>query len=322
MRANADSFCPQRATDKNPSRPGGRTLGRCRLPGRLDGLEPPEGMEIPFAQALAAIGEQIADDPNLVLHDYGYDMGSVWVPVIEDRRLPFTYPHIFYGGDLSWIRTCEFLVVEKYYGAVQKVNLNFYDFVHAIWVGNWPKDAASTRVKTLEVFKDDRNWKNRRQAVTRFRDRLLAGGFGELHSRQREDDGSLLIFPPKDSLWLYQGVVDALDFLADELDADDEEYFQEALRGKKVPVEEADVDWLFSKLLALWNLERIQEGVIADAARSGELRALIEKVLDFFNARKDKDKRGSIEDFLKDPALGLQEIIDLDSDFTGLEENS
>lgn len=85
-------------------------------------------------------------------------------------------------------------------------------------------------------------------------------------------------------------------------------------------MEEADVDWLFSKLLALWNLERIQEGVIADAARSGELLALIDKILDFFNARKDKDKRGIIEDFLKDPALGLQEIIDLDSDFTGLTE--
>ena len=289
----------------------------------LDGLEPPEGMKVPFAQALATIGEHIADDPNLVLHDYGYDMGSVWVPVIEDKHLPFTYPHIFYGGDLSWIRTCEFLVVEKYYGSVQKVSLNFSDFVHATWVGNWPKDAAGTRVKTLEAFKDDRNWRNRRRAVTKFRDRLLAGDFGELRSRQQEDDGSLLIFPPKDSLWLYQGVVDALEFLVDELDADDEEHFQEALRGKKVPVEEADVDWLFSKLLALWNLERIQEGVIASAARSGELLALLDKTLDFFNARKDKyrDKRGFIEDLLtKDPALGLHEIIDLDSDFTGLSE--
>ena len=161
--------------------------------------------------------------------------------------------------------------------------------------------------------------------MTRFRDRLLAGDFGELRSRQREDDGSLLIFPPKDSLWLYQGVVDALEFLVDELDANDEEYFQEALHGKKVPVEDADVDWLFSKLLALWHLERIQEGVIASVARSGELLALIEKILDFYNARKDKykDKRGIIEDLLtKDPELGLQEIIDLDSDFTGLEEIS
>lgn len=286
----------------------------------LDGLEPPAGTEVPFAQALATIGEQIADDPNLVLHDYGYDMGSVWVPVIEDRRLPFTYPHIFYGGDLTWIRACEFLVVEKYYGSVQKVNLNFYDFVDATWVGNWSKDAVATRVKTLKGFKDDRDWRNRRRAVTKFRDRLLVGDFGELRSRQREDDGSLLLFPPEDSLWLYQGVVDALEFLADELDANDEKHFQEALHGKKVPVEEADVDWLFSKLLALWNLERIQEGVIADAARSGELLALIDKILDFFNARKDKDKRGIIEDFLKDPALGLQEIIDLDSDFTGLTE--
>ena len=286
----------------------------------LDGLEPPEGMEVPFAQALATIGERIAEDPNLVLHDYGYDMGSVWVPVIEDKRLPFTYPHIFYGGDLTWIRACEFLVVEKYYGSVQKVNLNFYDFVDATWVGNWSKDAVATRVKTLKGFKDDRDWRNRRRAVTKFRDRLLIGDFGELRSRQREDDGSLLLFPPEDSLWLYQGVVDALEFLADELDANDEKHFQEALHGKKVPVEEADVDWLFSKLLALWNLERIQEGVIADAARSGELLALIDKILDFFNARKDKDKRGIIEDFLKDPALGLQEIIDLDSDFTGLTE--
>lgn len=286
----------------------------------LDGLEPPEGMEVPFAQALATIGERIAEDPNLVLHDYGYDMGSVWVPVIEDKRLPFTYPHIFYGGDLTWIRACEFLVVEKYYGSVQKVNLNFYDFVDATWVGNWSKDAVATRVKTLKGFKDDRDWRNRRRAVTKFRDRLLIGDFGELRSRQREDDGSLLLFPPEDSLWLYQGVVDALEFMADELDANDEKHFQEALHGKKVPVEEADVDWLFSKLLALWNLERIQEGVIADAARSGELLALIDKILDFFNARKDKDKRGIIEDFLKDPALGLQEIIDLDSDFTGLTE--
>lgn len=236
-----------------------------------------------------------------------------------------TYVAGHHSGDLSWIRTCEFLVVEKYYGAVQKVSLNFYDFVHATWVGNWPKDAADTRVKTLEGFKDDRNWRNRRRAMTRFRDRLLAGDFGELRSRQREDDGSLLIFPPKDSLWLYQGVVDALEFLVDELDANDEEYFQEALHGKKVPVEDADVDWLFSKLLALWHLERIQEGVIASVARSGELLALIEKILDFYNARKDKykDKRGIIEDLLtKDPELGLQEIIDLDSDFTGLEEIS
>lgn len=289
----------------------------------LDGLEPPEGMEVPFAQTLATVRQQIADDPNLVLHDYGYDMGSVWVPVIEDRRLPFTYPHIFYGGDLSWIKTTDFLVVEKHYGSLRKVSLNFFDFVDATWVGNWPKDAAATRVKTRKGFKDDRNWRNRRRAVTRFRDRLLAGNFGELRSRQQEDDGSLLIFPPKESLWLYQGVVDTLDFLADELDADDEQHFQEALQGKNVPLEEADVDWLFSKLLALWHLERAEEGVIASAARSGELLALLEKILDFFNARKDKykDKRGIIEDLLtKDPALGLQEIIDLDSDFTGLEE--
>uniref|UniRef100_UPI002585AB98 hypothetical protein n=1 Tax=uncultured Varibaculum sp. TaxID=413896 RepID=UPI002585AB98 len=241
----------------------------------------------------------------------------------KNPKNPATYADICRGtshGDLTWIRTCEFLVVEKYYGVVQKVNLNFYDFVDAAWVGNWPKDAGATRVKTLEGFKDDRDWRNRRRAMTRFRDRLLAGDFGELRSRQQEDDGSLLLFPPKDSLWLYQGVVDALEFLVDELDADDEEHFQDALRGKKVPVEEADVDWLFSELLALWNLERIQEGVIADAARSGELLALINKILDFFNARKDKDKRGSIEDFLNDPALGLQEIIDLDSDFTGLED--
>lgn len=163
----------------------------------LDGLEPPEGMEVPFAQALATIGERIAEDPNLVLHDYGYDMGSVWVPVIEDKRLPFTYPHIFYGGDLTWIRACEFLVVEKYYGSVQKVNLNFYDFVDATWVGNWSKDAVATRVKTLKGFKDDRDWRNRRRAVTKFRDRLLIGDFGELRSRQREDDGSLLLFPPR-----------------------------------------------------------------------------------------------------------------------------
>lgn len=247
----------------------------------LDGLEPPEGIEVPFAQALATIGEQIAGNPNLVMHDYGYDMGSVWVPVIEDRRLPFTYPHIFYGGDLSWIRTCEFLVVEKYYGAVQKVSLNFSDFVDATWVGNWPKDAAGTRVKTLKGFKDDRNRRNRRRAATKFRDRLLVGDFGELRSRQREDDGSLLIFPPKDSLWLYQGVVDALEFLVDELDADDEKHFPEALQGKTIPVEEADVDWLFSKLLALWHLERAQEGVITSAARSGELLALLEKILVF-----------------------------------------
>ena len=85
-------------------------------------------------------------------------------------------------------------------------------------------------------------------------------------------------------------------------------------------MEKADVDWLFSKLLALWHLERAQEGVIASAARSGELLALLDKILDFFNAHKDKDKREIIEDFLNDPALGLQEIIDLDSDFTGLSE--
>ena len=62
---------------------------------------------------------------------------------------------------------------------------------------------------------------------------------------------------------------------------------------------------------------------IASVARSGELLALLDKILDFFNAHKDKykDKRGFIEDLLtKDPALGLQEIIDLDSDFTGLED--
>ena len=215
------------------------------------------------------------------------------------------------------------MCIRDSYGAVQKVSLNFSDFADATWVGNWPKDAAGTRVKTLKGFKDDRNWRNRRRAVTKFRDRLLAGNFGELRSRQQEDDGSLLIFPPKDSLWLYQGVVDTLDFLADELDADDEKHFQEALRGKTIPVEEADVDWLFSKLLALWHLERTQEGVIASVARSGELLALLDKILDFFNAHKDKykDKRGFIEDLLtKDPALGLQEIIDLDSDFTGLED--
>ncbi|WP_122820374.1 hypothetical protein [Varibaculum vaginae] len=190
-------------------------------------------------------------------------------------------------------------------------------------MGNWPKDAAATRVKTLEGFKDDRNWRNRRRAVTKFRDRLIAGDFGDLRSRQREDDGSLLIFPPKDSLWLYQGVVDTLDFLADELDADYKEHFQEALHGKKVPVEEADANWVFSELLALWHLERAKEGVIASAARTGELLALIEKILVFFNAHKDKykDKRGIIEDLLlKDPELGLQEVIDSDSDFTDLEE--